>query len=179
MATKVHTSPRTGNSTTTSTPLHPTHHDLSERARRRVIDLLNQELADLFDLASQVKQAHWNVKGPQFMALHQLFDKVHHEVSEAIDEVAERAVQLGGTAMGTARLAAEHSRLEEYPHTITEGHDHVEAVSAAIAHCAKSVRSAIESCEDCGDAGSADLFTEVSRELDKMLWMVEAHNQRS
>src|SRR5690606_33374629 len=138
-------------SSSASSALHPTLHDLPEKARQRMVQLLNQELADLTDLNSQVKQAHWNVKGSDFIALHKLFDKVSAALLGAIDDVAERAVQLGGTALGTVHLAAEHSRLPEYPVDITDGLDHVQAVSASMAQCAKSIRAAIEASEDCDD----------------------------
>lgn len=142
-----------------------------------MVQLLNQEMADLFDLNSQVKQAHWNVKGPHFIALHKLFDKTSAALVAAIDTVAERAVQLGGTALGTVHLVAEHSRLPEYPIDITDGLEHVQAVSTAMAQCAKSVRAAIDAAEDCDDIGTSDLFTEVSRMLDMQLWMIDAHRR--
>jgi len=169
MATRLHAAPHQGSR------LQPTLNDLPEKARKRGVDLLNQQLADLFDLHSQIKQAHWNVKGPNFIALHKLFDKAAEEVSDLMDEVAERGVQLGGIALGTARVAAEHSRLAEYPLEITSGAEHVEALSGAVGACAKSMRAAIEEAEDFGDIATSDLFTEGVRLLDKYLWMIEAH----
>jgi len=171
MATRLHAAPHQG------TSLQPTLNDLPEKARKRGVDLLNQQLADLFDLHSQVKQAHWNIKGPNFIALHKLFDKVADEVSELTDKVAERAVQLGGIALGTARVAAEHTRLPEYPLDITASADHIEALSTALSGCAKAMRKAIEEAEDFGDIATSDLFTEGVRLLDQYVWMVEAHQQ--
>src|SRR3989442_14227903 len=107
-----------------SRPLWPTQNDLPDKVRRDTVDLLNQQLADALDLALQTKQAHWNVKGPSFIALHELFDEVQKELSEFADEIAERAVALGGTALGTARVAARDSRLPEYPLTISSGREH-------------------------------------------------------
>src|SRR5438046_8121336 len=106
-------------------PLWNTQNDLAEKVRAGAIELLNQQLADALDLALQAKQAHWNVKGPSFIALHELFDTVVDEIVEHADDLAERAVELGGTAFGTARIAAKASRLPEYPLRISSGHDHV------------------------------------------------------
>jgi starvation-inducible DNA-binding protein len=157
--------------------LNPTKNDLPKKTREKVIDLLNARLADAVDLQSQAKQAHWNVKGPQFIALHELFDKVSEGAEEAIDLIAERAVQLGGTARGTARVAAKESSLKEYPLNITSGPDHVEALSNALATFGKALRAAIDASGKLGDADTADLFTGISRDADKLLWFVEAHNQ--
>ncbi len=123
-----------------SRPLWPTQNDLPDKVRRDTVDLLNQQLADALDLALQTKQAHWNIKGPNFIALHELFDEVVDEVFEHADDLAERAVQLGGTALGTARIAAKASRLTEYRLDISSGREHVAALSAAIAKFGPSMR---------------------------------------
>ena len=157
--------------------LHNTKIDLSKDNREKLISLLNARLADASDLKSQAKQAHWNVKGMSFIALHELFDDVATAVEAHIDLIAERITTLGGTAMGTVRLAAENSSLSEYPHEITEGASHVDALSTALADFGKEVRKAIDESSDLGDQDTADLFTEVSREIDKQLWFVEAHIQ--
>ena len=153
----------------------PTQNDLPDKVRAGAIELLNQQLADALDLALQAKQAHWNVKGPSFIALHELFDSVVGEILEHADDLAERAVQLGGTALGTARLAAKASRLTEYRLDISSGHDHVAALSAVIAKFGASARAGIDAATALGDADTADLFTEISRGVDKLLWKVEAH----
>jgi starvation-inducible DNA-binding protein len=157
--------------------MHTTKNDLPEQVRSKVIELLNARLADAIDLQTQMKQAHWNVKGPNFIALHELFDKINEEVEDYVDELAERAVQLGGVALGTARSVAQRSQQREYPLTIATGREHVEAVSAALATFGKSVRQAIDSSSELRDADTADLFTEISRGVDKWLWFVEAHMQ--
>lgn len=157
--------------------LHKTKNSVPEKTRRKIIDLLNQHLADALDLQLQGKQAHWNVKGPSFIALHELFDKVEEQVEEFADEIAERAVALGGVALGTARVAAKHSRLREYPHNINTGRDHVEALTGALAAFGESIRDAIQAAAKAGDADTSDLFTGVSRGIDKLLWFVEAHAQ--
>lgn len=157
------------------TTLYNTHNDLSEDVRSKAIGLLNQHLADILDLQSQTKQAHWNVKGPNFIVLHELFDEVAGELEEFADEIAERAVALGGIAPGTVRVAAATSRLPEYPLEIVSGRDHVSALSAGLARFGKTARAAIDTAGNFGDLDTADLFTEVSRAIDKLLWKVEAH----
>src|SRR5215470_2863804 len=156
-------------------PLWSTQNDLAEKVRRDAVTLLNQQLADTLDLALQAKQAHWNVKGPSFIALHELFDEVVDELFEHADDLAERAVVLGGTALGTARVAAKTSRFPEYRLDIGSGRGHVLALSAAIAAFGASARAGIDAANALGDADTADLFTEISRGVDKLLWKVEAH----
>ena len=151
--------------------------DLNASTREQMIDLLNQQLADTFDLYSQTKQAHWNVKGPQFIALHELFDKLAGQLEGSIDDIAERAVALGGVATGTVRMAANDTRLPEYPLDISMGLAHVEALVERYSHLAASTRQAIDKANNANDADTADLFTQLSRELDKALWFLEAHLQ--
>ncbi len=158
------------------TDMYPTHNDLSESTRVEIADLLNARLADAIDLQTQLKQAHWNVKGPTFIALHQLFDEIVEDVEGYVDELAERAVELGGTAEGTARSVAKRSTLAEYP-AAKSGTEHVEAVAKALAAFGAQARAAIAAATKLDDADTADLFTEISRGLDKWLWMVEAHGQ--
>src|SRR5881398_2827651 len=120
--------------------MYPTRNDLPESARIKLVELLNARLADAIDLQTQCKQAHWNVKGPNFIALHELFDKVNEDVEEYVDEIAERAVQLGGIAEGTARHVAKASQLAEYPANLADGKAHVAALSSALAAFGKAVR---------------------------------------
>jgi starvation-inducible DNA-binding protein len=157
--------------------MYKTKIDLPEKIRRHVIVILNERLADAIDLQSQVKQAHWNVKGPHFMALHELFDKISDAILAHIDEIAERVTSLGGTAEGTVAVAARRSKLKNYPLSITAGKDHLLYLSTQIAVFGKAVRTAIDDTAAAGDADTADLFTGISRELDKHLWFVEAHLQ--
>ncbi len=157
--------------------LHNTKIDISKETREKVIGILNQRLADAADLKSQAKQAHWNVKGPSFIALHELFDQVAAEVDTHVDDIAERITTLGGIAMGTVRLAAKHSSLSEYPHEISDGTAHVDALSTALADFGKKVRADIDATDDLDDKDTSDLLTSVSRSIDKLLWFVEAHNQ--
>jgi len=159
--------------------MHPTKNDLPQKVRSRVGDVLADRLADATDLMLQTKQAHWNVKGPSFIALHELFDKINDAAEEWVDLIAERIVQLGGQAEGTLQAAAARTSLAPYPISIVSGKDHVEALSSALASFGKKVRSAIDKSDKLGDKDTADLFTEVSRDVDKYLWFVEAHNQRA
>ncbi len=159
------------------TKLIPTQNNLPEPTRREMIELLNQQLADALDLGLQAKQAHWNVKGPHFIGLHELFDKIAEELEELTDEIAERAVELGGVALGTVHIVTKQSRLAAYPLNISSGKEHVAALSSALAKVGTSTRAAIDTAGNAGDADTADLFTEVSRGVDKLLWFVEAHGQ--
>src|SRR6266568_220288 len=154
---------------------YQTLNDLPESARGQVIDLLNERLADAIDLETQTKQAHWNVKGPQFIALHKLFDEISEAVEEYVDLLAERVVQLGGVAEGTARTVAERSELPEYPLTISTGEEHVWALSNALASFGERIRRAIDETDDLGDDDGTDICTQISRGVDKWLWFVEAH----
>ncbi len=157
--------------------LFPTRIDLPADNRRDLIALLNAHVADLTDLRSQTKYAHWNVKGPTFIALHELFDKFVDQLDDLTDTTAERATALGGVALGTTRLAAAASRLPEFPAETFVGLSVVEALAVRYAGLAKSAREAIDAADTLGDADTADLFTGMSRELDKALWFLEAHLQ--
>ncbi len=157
--------------------MHKTKNDIAKETREKLIEKLNARLADVSDLKSQAKQAHWNVKGMDFIQLHELFDKVATQAEEYTDLIAERAVILGGTALGTVRVAASNSSLSEYPLEISAGADHVDALSTALSDFGKKVRKNIDEADELGDTDTADLFTEVSRGIDKLLWFVEAHIQ--
>ena len=157
--------------------IYETENDLPKEKRAELIGLLNQRLADIIDLQTQIKQAHWNVKGPHFIGLHELFDKIAEDVESYVDMIAERAVQLGGIAEGTARVAASRSRLEEYPLDIADGSAHVEALARALSTFGRESRMMIDETGALDDADTADMFTEISRAIDKWLWFVEAHTQ--
>ena len=157
--------------------MYPTKNDLPEATRTKIVELLNQRLADAIDLQTQTKQAHWNVRGPSFIALHELFDKINEDVEEYVDLIAERAVQLGGSVQGTARAAAKASKLPEYAPASDRGPDHIAAYGSALAAFGKLARHAIDASSEWKDAATADIFTEISRGADKWLWMIEAHAQ--
>ena len=157
--------------------LHETKIDLAKGKREKLVAILNQSLADSIDLVYQAKQAHWNVKGPNFIALHELFDRVATELDTHVDDLAERITTLGGVEMGTVRLSAENSSLAEYPHEISDGTAHVDALSTALSDFGKKARKNIDATDEIGDKDTADLYTGISRNVDKLLWFVEAHNQ--
>ena len=156
---------------------NPTRIDVKPKLRESMITLLNAQLADTLDLYTQVKQAHWNVKGPYFIALHELFDKLAEDLEEPVDDIAERVTALGGVARGTARIAAGASRLKELPHDSYDGMKMVTLLAERYAALGASTRAAIDVAGQVGDADTADLFTGVSRGLDKALWFLEAHLQ--
>lgn len=151
--------------------------DIPAADRGPLIELINQQLANLSDLYTQTKYAHWNVRGRHFIMLHKLFDELAELVEESMDTVAERASSLGGVARGTARMTAEHSTLEEFPEGVYTDMDVVSAVADRFAHVGKEVRDAIGRSDDHDDPTTADMFTAVSRMLDKSLYFLESHLQ--
>lgn len=157
--------------------LHPTLNDLPSKARAKVCGLLNERLADAVDLASQLKQAHWNVKGPNFGALHELFDAIHGVVDGQVDELAERITTLGGVAAGTVAVAAKATGLKPYPLGITRGTDHLQALAERLAAYGAALRKSIGAADKAGDEVTADLLTGMTGDIDKQLWLVEAHLQ--
>jgi starvation-inducible DNA-binding protein len=150
--------------------------DLDINTRQELITLLNQQLADTFDMLSLVKQAHWNIKGPHFIALHKLLDEFADGLANYVDMLAERITALGGLAMGTVRMAAQSSRLHPYPAELVIDLDTVNFLAEQMAHLANSTRAAANQAEDLRDMATNDLFIEVTRDLDKWLWFLEAHN---
>jgi starvation-inducible DNA-binding protein len=152
-----------------------TRNDSPHRTRATMITLLNQQLADTFDLYSQTKQAHWNVKGINFYQLHLLFDEAAESIFEYVDMIAERVTALGGYAQGTARMAAASSRLAEFPTDLTDGRQMVAVLAERFAQYGATTRAAINTAAEDGDQSTSDLFTEISRTVDKQLWFLEAH----
>jgi starvation-inducible DNA-binding protein len=159
------------------TLLYETKNPLPAETRAKVVALMNKRLADAIDLQFQSKQAHWNVKGPQFIALHKLFDEVYEATEEYVDLIAERIIQLGGIAEGTVRAAADRSSLREYPLVLSSGEEHIAALSDVLAEFSAKARAGIDELEELEDPDSMDILTEVSRGVDKWLWFVEAHQQ--
>jgi starvation-inducible DNA-binding protein len=161
----------------TDQALYSTKNDLPENTRVEAIGLLNQRLADCINLQLQTKQAHWNVKGPSFIALHKLFDEVNQAVSDYADLIAERIVQLGGIAEGTVGAVSTRTGLSDYPIAKLDGAEHVAALSDGLSQFGRTARMGIEEMNELEDADSADILTEISRGIDKWLWFVEAHQQ--
>jgi starvation-inducible DNA-binding protein len=164
--------------TTASTHAFSTRIDIPEQDRRPLIELINQQLANLSDLYTQTKYAHWNVRGREFIGLHKLFDELAEKVEGAVDEVAERASALGGVARGTARMAAEHSALDEFPDDVFAAMDVVGALADRFAQAGKEMRHAIDQADERDDSATADAFTQISRMLDQSLYFLEAHLQK-
>jgi len=161
--------------TTAPFPSWDSGHTLSATVRAQMIPVLNQLLADAIDLGLQARQAHWNVKGPLFVPLHALFDEVGNVLDELADEIAERAVALGGVAAGTLHTVAAATRLPAWDPGLLAGMEHLRALGASLADFTRSSREAIDLAATAGDATTADLFTEVSRATDKLLWKISAH----
>jgi len=157
--------------------MYPTKNTLPEKIRIQMCGMLQEHLSNSLDLVSQAKQAHWNVKGPDFISLHELFDKIAEDSEEYIDLIAERIVQLGGIAEGTLKIAAKRTALPDYPLNISSGHEHVNALAHTLATYGESIRKAIGASTELMDPDTADLMTQISREVDKYLWFVEAHVQ--
>jgi starvation-inducible DNA-binding protein len=154
-----------------------TRNDLKSNTKKAAIAILNARLADAIDLALITKQAHWNIKGPSFIALHEMLDGFRKELDEHVDTIAERAVQLGGTALGTSQIVVEATPQKPYPTDIHTSKDHLAALIDRYAAAGKLARAAIAEADEAGDADTADIFTAYSRALDKSLWFLEAHTQ--
>jgi starvation-inducible DNA-binding protein len=155
--------------------MYDTKNDLPANVRGKTVELLNARLADAIDLGAQAKHAHWNVKGPHFISLHELFDSVAEHVEDQIDTLAERITSLGGTAHGTIAAVSRATSLKPYPEEIADGTQHVDALSSALADFGAKARKGIDESARLGDADTADVFTELSRQIDKDLWFLEAH----
>lgn len=155
--------------------MRETRNSLKGNARAKSIVLLGTMVIHALDLERHAKQAHWNLRGPTFIALHELFDKVADEARGYADESAERLVALGGEADGRPASIANRSTLKPYPEKLESERAHVERVADALATFGELARAGIEETAGWGDQGTSDLLTGMSRELDKLLWMVEAH----
>ena len=152
-----------------------TRNDVPSNAKKVSINILQGCLVDAVDLYNATRQAHWNVKGPHFGELHRLFEEFYNALHTSSDDLAERVVQLGGTANGTTQVLAKDTRLKPYPTDLYAGMEHVKALADRYAQVAKTLREGIDQTDEAGDADTADLLTEQSRAMDKMLWMLEAH----
>ncbi len=159
--------------------MYATKNDLPSNSKKVSIEILNARLADAIDLALLTKQAHWNIKGPRFIALHEMIDTFRTEIDGHVDTLAERVVQLGGNALGTTQAVAKATALAAYPTEIYSSKDHLAALIERYGKAANLVRAAIDQTDEAGDADTADIFTAYSRALDKALWFLEAHVQEA
>lgn len=150
---------------------------LPKKIRSAMVELLQARLAEVLDGASQARQAHWNVKGPGFFALHELFDKAADQLAGHADDLAERLVTLGGRAEGTVRRVARTTGIPEFPPGVVSGHEHVKALATNLGVLAERLRRAIDDADKAGDKVTADLFTGVAGELDKLVWQIDAHRR--
>jgi len=148
---------------------------IETNVKTAMIELLNSRLADAIDLALITKQAHWNLKGPTFIAVHEFLDEVRDELDDHVDVIAERVAQLDGIALGTIQAVAGATTLPAYPTDIRKVDDHLKALVDHFARMSKSTREAIDAADDAGDADTADIFTAYSRALDKNLWFLKSH----
>jgi len=160
-----------------SSKKYPSHLQMPTEDKQKSINELQPRLADAIDLKLQIKQAHWNVKGPQFIALHELFDKIAEEANEYVDNIAERINQLGGVSLGTLQEAAKRTSLTPYPTNIANGKDHVEALSKVLGQFAKLIRDSSAKIDEHGDTGSTDVLDGIADDTEKWLWFVESHTQ--
>jgi starvation-inducible DNA-binding protein len=158
--------------------LHHTRQGLPERERVNLIGMLNLTLASTADLYAQLKQAHWNVKGPEFIALHKLFDEIAQQVNEQVDIIAERVTSLGGTALGTLQQATANTQLRIYPIDIFTAQQHIEHLAHNFAILGELCRTNIDESDKLGDMATNDLYIDLVRILDKNLWFIEAHIQK-
>jgi len=157
--------------------MHETRNDTKSNAKRVSLETLQARLADGIDLALDIKQAHWNLKGPQFIGIHEMLDGFRDELDDYNDKVAERITQLGGTARGTSQAVTGETQLSPYPLDTYAVADHLAALIDRYAVYGNAVRKNIDDTDEAGDAGTSDLFTEISRGVDKQLWFLEAHVQ--
>lgn len=164
-------------STTATTPLLRTRHTLSESTRQASVELLNARLADAIVVGMHAKQAHWTVRGPRFLPLHELFDSVATHAREWADLLAERAGALGGLVDGTPGTVVERSDLPALPAELTDGQDHVERMAEVLAAFSRRLVGSIEAAGEAGDPATEDIFTEVVRGVDQDFWFIEAHTQ--
>lgn len=148
---------------------------LTQDSRAEMVKLLNERLADTIALTLAVKQAHWNLKGRGFIGVHELLDEVADRLRDGADMMAERAVILGGHATGTIETVSADSGIEPYPTDLTAITDHIEALKSRFLTLGESVRKAAEAAGNGGDEDTADLFTEVSRAVDKDAWFIGAN----
>ena len=162
---------------TTKTKMHKTMNPISENIRGSMVELLQTHLATAVDITYQTKQAHWNVKGMNFIAVHELFDDLHEETEEYVDTIAERLTAIGGQAHGTVQAASENSLLDPYPLDLVKSEDHLKRLTESYAKWSAAIAKGIEEASEAGDPLTEDLLTAIGRGLDKGIYFMESHFQ--
>ncbi|MCQ8783030.1 DNA starvation/stationary phase protection protein Dps [Mangrovibrevibacter kandeliae] len=163
--------------TKTGVTLHSTKNPQNENQRKSMVELLQKHLGTAIDLSYQAKQAHWNVKGMNFIAVHKLFDQLHEETEEYVDKIAERLTAMGGQARGTVQASSENTLLDPYPLDLVKSEDHLKRLADSFAKWSGAVKEGIEESDEAGDDLTSDLLTEVGRGLDISLYFLESHFQ--
>lgn len=148
---------------------------LEDNTAKQMVGLLNENLARMIDLSLAVKQAHWNLRGPGFIAVHELLDEVYARLQELGDEMAERAVILGGIAEGTTQVVAKQTTLDPYPVEEKDIDAHLTALTERFKAVGAHLREAIDTAGEAGDEDTTDLFTGASRSVDKDAWFIGAN----
>jgi starvation-inducible DNA-binding protein len=164
-----------GPKTTTVKRMYKTRIALPDEAKAKVVEVMQERLAEALDMYSQAKFAHWNVKGDNFYQLHLVFDSVAESIFPQIDEIAERLTQLGGVANGTVRQAAMVSKIPEYNVELIAGMEHVCALADALGHYCKELREASDKIDDIGDEPTSDFFKQLVVEAEEQLYFLESH----
>jgi starvation-inducible DNA-binding protein len=164
-----------GPKTTTVNRMYKTRVALPEDVKAKVVEVMQERLAEALDMYSQAKFAHWNVKGENFYQLHLVFDSVAETIFPQIDQIAERLTQLGGVANGTVRQAAMVSRIPEYNVDLVAGMDHVCALADALGHYCKELREASDKIDEIGDEPTSDFFKQLVVEAEEQLYFLESH----
>lgn len=157
--------------------LHPTKHPLNANLRGSMVELLQKHLGTAIDITYQTKQAHWNVKGMNFIAVHKLFDELHETTEDFVDNIAERLTALGGQAHGTVQASTENTVLDPYPLDLVKSEDHLKRLADSYAKWSGELIKGIEEASEAGDDLTEDLLTEVGRGIDEALYFLESHFQ--
>jgi len=152
----------------------PTALDMATENRKKLAAILNQTLADMSDLKSHAKQAHWNLRGENFVSYHKLADKVADEADAAADSVAERCAQIGGYVYGLLSHAAKNTTVPAFPEDVNDEEDCMDALLESVSHICGTCRKNIAATQDLSDYATSDMYIDITRAFDKLAWMLNA-----